>query len=146
MKKCYVLIAMFALSACYYSVPATDQYAYDVYNVPSASYGRLPVDDGYAATTITTYNTPAATSSVVYIEQPMPESVYYYEEPMVVYNVNVAPEPPLKVSSIHHKVGTTPRKHIAHPIPKTPKPKPQKTKKHKKPKVVHYSSPAEGRP
>lgn len=143
MRKSFMLIALLSLNACYYTAPVSEPYADDIYIIEQASYGVLPLyEDGYETTNIMTYNQPATTSSVMYIEQSVPESVYSYQEPTIVYNENPLLPPP----QIYHHVGTTPRKHIAYPIPKLNKVKTQRQKKPKKPEVIYRSSQAEGRP
>ena len=159
MKKLLILTLCSSLCACYYVVPEQDPYVETAYTVPATTYYGMADNVVYDAAQTTTYVTPAASSSVVYIEQSAPDVVYVNSGPDIVYYDNPLLPPysyepyrppyprPTYTPSHPHRVGTPPRKHIARPAH-------EPVRHHKPQKLVHdnpapqhgHRKSAEGRP
>ena len=127
MKKYLLALGCLGLTACYYAVPAQDMYVEEVYSEPAYQ----TYYSGYSAQQ-TIYTTPAAASSVVYVER-SPEIVYV-NDPLI--------SPPVHYHHSH------PRSHggyYPHHEPHHPKPSSQPHKAHVSPSH-HGSGHVSGKP
>ena len=142
MKKLCILIALLSLNACYSAVPASNSYDDDVYIIPKENYDIESIyADNNVDPNVATYTLPEASSSVVYIEKPAPVKAYPYGEPEVVYTIDPL-LPPTPIEHQHQRIGSTPHKHIARPIP-TPE---EIRRREQRNRVLKQIDPAEGRP